>query len=575
VTVTAESPLLEEKTHTVGQVVDERVIQDLPLNGRNYLDLGNLSAGAIPNTRSRDRSFSVYGNRGLQNAFLLDGARNQNYLRGLDNRQRDAMRPSLEAIAEFKVQTSNYSAEYGASAGAIVNVVTKSGSNDIHGSAFEFLRNSALDARNFFQPSNVPTPLYIQHQFGGSLGGPLRKDRAWLFGAFQRTQIDQGETYTATVPSLASRQGIFGSAPVFDPASTRPNPSGTGSIRDPFPGNVLPAARFDPIGKSIVDRYPAPQFTTAARNYVNNPLDSTRINNATFRGDVRATNADTMFARLSFDRQNFLRNPSLPPPANTGTLRQQPAWSVGYGYTRVFSPTVVNEFRFAWNRVAVNQDGTLARDEIIKGSLDPQVDTSIPTFNLTGYDTIGAQPPGYGNITLSKSSEVWDLSDNLSIIRGKHTLNAGFDYQLLRVRTFTTLNGRGSFNFSGVLSKYPQGRSGTGSPVADLLLGLPNQVTIGTTGLSDERENNFYWYLQDDWAVTARLTLNLGVRYELTRPFTEVANRMGNFIVDPGDPLFGQLILAGDSRRPRSLLNTDLNNVAPRFGFAYRTPVSG
>src|SRR4029453_13692470 len=191
VTVTGEAALLQEKTHDLGQVVDEQTIQKLPLNGRNYLQLGNLTARAVPNTRSRDRSFSAFGNRGLQNAFLLDGARNQNYLRGLDNRQRDAMRPTLEAIAEFKVQTSNFSAEYGASAGAVINVVTKRGTNDLHGSAFEFHRTSAPAPRHFFAAPGVDPPLLVQHQFGGALGGPAVRNRAWWFAAFERTHISE------------------------------------------------------------------------------------------------------------------------------------------------------------------------------------------------------------------------------------------------------------------------------------------------------------------------------------------------------------------------------------------------
>src|SRR5437667_12005852 len=246
VTVTAATEQLEEKTHSVGQVVEEKAIQDLPLNGRNYLQLGNLTAGAVPSNRSRDHTFSANGNRGLQNAYLLDGARNQSYLRGLDNRQRDAVRPSLEALSEFKVQTSNFSAEYGASAGAVVNVVTKSGTNEIHGSAFEFLRNNAFDARDFFQPASAPAPLYIQHQFGGSAGGPFVKNRAWWHAAVQRTHISQGQTYTSTLPLPAQLAGSFGSLAVFEPATTRGNPSGSGSVRDMFPGNTVPGARFDP-----------------------------------------------------------------------------------------------------------------------------------------------------------------------------------------------------------------------------------------------------------------------------------------------------------------------------------------
>ena len=575
VTITAEAELLEEKTHSVGQVVDDRTMQQLPLNGRNYLQLGNLTAGAVPNTRSRDRTFSAYGNRGLQNAFLLDGARNQNYLRGLDNRARDAMRPSLEAISEFKVQTSNFSAEYGASAGAVVNVVTKSGTNEFHGSAFEFLRNSAFDARDFFQPAGREKPLFIQHQFGGSLGGPVVRNRAWFHGSYQRTHTSEGATYTSTVPPAEQRQGRFGALRIYDPDSTRPNPSGSGSIRDLFPDSIIPASRFEAVGRKVVDFYPNPQTSSAGNNYVNNPVNATRYNNATFRGDVRLSDNDSLFGRFSFDTGTFTRNSVLPEPATTGTLRDQPARSVGAGYTRVMNPTTVNEFRFAWNRVGVEQDGTVPKDELISGSLDPKVTSSIPTFGLSGFTGIGSQPPGFGNIPLAKTSGVWNLSDNLSSIRGKHTLKAGFDYQAIRVTTFAALQGRGSFNFSGVYSQNPQGRPGTGSPVADLLLGLPNSLTIGTTSTSQERAHNFYWYFQDDWSITSTLTLNLGVRYELTRPFTETDNRLANLVTDYGDPLFGEYILAGDSRRPPSLQYTDKNNIAPRIGLAWRTPFSG
>lgn len=572
VTVTAQVEQLEERSHSVGQVVDDRTMQQLPLNGRNYLQLGNLTAGAVPNTRSRDRTFSAYGNRGLQNAFLLDGARNQNYLRGLDNRARDAMRPSLEAIAEFKVQTSNFSAEYGASAGAVVNVVTKSGTNAFHGSAFEFTRNSSFDARDFFQPADRDKPLFIQHQFGGSLGGPMRRNRAWFHGAFQRTHISEGDTFTSTVPPARYRQGDFSGLQILDPATTRRNPSGSGFVRDPFPNSVIPPSRFDSIGKSVVDLYPDPQFATAARNFINNPVHATRFNNATIRTDLRISDSDSLFGRVSFDDGEFLRRSVLPEPATTGTRREQPARSVGLGYTRVVSPASVNELRFAWNRIGVDQDGTVPRNEIIAGALASDVTSSIPTFNVTGFTAIGSQPPGFGNIPLAKTSGVWNLSDNFSTAQGKHTLKAGFDYQLIRLRTFAALQGRGSFGFTGVFTQDPQRRPGTGSPVADLLLGLPHTITLGTTATSEERAHNYYWYFQDDWSVSSSLTLNLGLRYELTRPFYETRNRLANLITDYGDPLFGEYILAGDARRPRALQYTDRNNLAPRIGFAWRMP---
>ncbi len=575
VTVSAEAPLLEEKTHSVGQVVDSKTLLQLPLNGRNYLQLGNLTAGTVPNVRSRDKTFSAYGNRGLQNAFLLDGARNQNYLRGLDNRQRDAMRPSLEAIAEFKVQTANFSAEYGASAGAVVNVVTRGGTNEIHGSGFEFLRNSAFDAADFFLPAGTRKPLYLQHQYGGSLGGPAVKNRAWWYGAFERTHISAGTTTTSTVPLASERQGNFGSREVYDPLTTRANPAGAGSIRTIFPNNTIPASRFDPIGKTQLDKYPAPLINTAARNYIVNPMESTRSNNGTMRGDLRLSDADTLFGRFSFVDGSFGRPAPLPAPAGNDTLRTQPSWSVGIGHTRVITPTIVHESRFAWNRVSVIQDGLLARDEVVRGALDPGVSSGTPTFNPAGYTGIGVESANFGNLPLRKKSAVWNASSNLSIVRRKHSLKMGFDFQNVRVTTDTTLQGRGNFAFSGVYSQDPLNRARTGSPIADMLLGLPSTITVGTRGISNERARNYFGYFQDDFTVTPTLTLNMGIRYDFTAPFYETDNKFGNLVLDPGDSLYGQLIFAGNPARPRALIYADKNNFAPRFGFAWRTPAPG
>src|SRR4051794_39166664 len=203
-TVTAEAPVVEDKSATPRQGVSEKQIIDLPLNGRNYLALANLTAGAIPSTGSRDQTFSAYGNTGLQNAFLLDGGRNENYLRGLDNRTRDMIRPPLDALQEFSVQTSNFSAEFGAAAGGVVNAITKSGTNSFHGSAYEFLRNDNLDARNFFAATK---PLLVRNQYGGSLGGPVIRDKGWFFAAYEGLHNRSEAATFSTVPSLAQRAG--------------------------------------------------------------------------------------------------------------------------------------------------------------------------------------------------------------------------------------------------------------------------------------------------------------------------------------------------------------------------------
>ncbi len=571
VTVVGQTPLLEEKSVTLGQVMEEREMVQLPLNGRNYLDLGRLAPGAIPSQGSRDQTFSAYGNTGLQNAFLIDGARNDNYLRGLDNRARDMLRPPLDALSEFQVQTSNYSAEFGASAGAVVSAITKSGTNQFHGSAYDFLRNDQMDASDFFAQPGVK-PLLVQNQYGGSLGAPVIKNRAWVFGAYEGTHTRSESVAFATLPTAAMRAGNFGSTPIFDPATTAPNPNGSGYVRTEFPGNVIPASRFDPIGQQIINFYPAPNLPGLANNYTANVPQLQDNHNMVVRGDVQVSAKDSMFLRGSVTRFSIDANNPLPPPAQDPVDRTIHSEGIGYGYTRTFSGTMVNEFRFSWTRMIIDQDETTPRNEIISGTLDPAIQHGTPTVNVSGFAAIGAQPGVVGNSPLTKSSAVWDISDNVSKSFGRHLLKFGTDLQAIKPSTFSALNGRGSFGFTGVFSQDPQNRSKTGSPVADLLLGDANSLTTGTVAQAVERGRYGGWYVQDQWTVTPSLTLNLGVRYELFFPYTETQNRMANFILDPSDPLYGHLVLAGDPSKPRSLVSLDENNWAPRVGFAWRVP---
>ena len=571
ITVVGHTPLLEQKSVSLSQVVERRDILQLPLNGRNYLELANLAAGAVPSHGSRDQTFSAYGNSGIQNAFLLDGARNENYLRGLDNRARDILRPPLDALAEFGVETSGFSAEYGASAGGVVTAVTKNGTNDIHGSAYEFLRNSALDAADFFAlPGSKP--LLVRNQFGGSLGAPLVRNRAWLFGAYEGTGIRNDQTIRSTVPTLAMKQGIFDGIRIYDPLSTRPNPGGSGFVRTQFPNNTIRTDQINPLGQAIVNRYPDPNLLESANNFVRNAPQDQFNHNATFRGDLQLSGKDSMFGRLSLTQFNLTATPGLPPPAQTPVRRNINSWGIGYGYTRTVRSTLVNEFRLGWTRMTLSQDATVPRDEIIPGMLDPKVQSSIPTVTVTGFAQIGAQPGCCGNNPLIKTSGVWDIADNVSKSKGRHLLKYGADAQYIRPSTFATLGGRGSFGFNGVFTQDPQDRFHTGNSVADLLLGVANTLNTGTIGESVERGHYLGGYVQDQWTLTRNLTLNLGLRYELFSPYVEIQDRMANFILDPGDPLFGHMILAGDPRKPRALVSLDKNNLAPRVGFAYRVP---
>jgi hypothetical protein len=569
ITITAEAPLVEEKSATLAQVVSEKQILDMPLNGRNYLALANLTAGAIPSSNSRDQTFSAYGNTGLQNAFLLDGGRNENYLRGLDNRTRDMVRPPLDALAEFTVQTSNFSAEFGAAAGGVVNAITKSGTNSIHGSAYDFLRNDNLDARNFFAQTK---PLLVRNQYGGSLGGPVKKDKIWAFGAYEGIHNRAETSSYSTVPTVAQRNANFGSNAIFDPDTTRANPNGSGYIRDQFPSNIIPASRLNSIGVNMLSRYPLPNAPGSATQFAWNVPQFQDNKNGVARGDAQVTSKDSMFGRYAKAQSGLLAYAGLPAPAGMPVDRSVDSASAGYGYTRTLSPTLINEFRFTWTTINMHQDGTLPREEIIPGSLDSRITSGPPGFNVSNIPTIGAQPGCCGNSPLTKTSGVWDWSDNVSKTFGSHVMKFGGEFMSIRPGTFAASNGRGSFGFTGVFTQNPQGRSGTGNSIADLLLGDANSLTTGTPAEAVERGWFGAGYLQDQWTIVPRLTLSLGIRYEYASPYIETQNRMADFILDGGDPLFGQFIVSGDSRRPRPLIYGDKKNWAPRVGFAYRVP---
>ncbi|HYM09373.1 MAG TPA: carboxypeptidase-like regulatory domain-containing protein, partial [Bryobacterales bacterium] len=303
VTVAAAAPLLESQSSSLGQVVGARTITGLPLNGRNFIQLALLTAGVLPSNRAAERdTFVANGARPIQNSYLLDGIENKNHIVGFDDSAAQVVQPVIDAIQEFKVQTSTFSAEFGQAAGGVVNVTIKSGSNDFHGSLFEFFRNSALDATPYFQPPGGGKPRFGQNQYGATLGGPIRRDRTFFFGAWQGTREQSADPRLATVASLAHRQGLFGSTPVFDPATTRPNPSGSGFIRDRFANNQVPASRFDPVSAKLNALYPDPNLPGNANNFFSNQTERIRNDQSNFRVDEKLSDRDSMFARFSFSQ---------------------------------------------------------------------------------------------------------------------------------------------------------------------------------------------------------------------------------------------------------------------------------
>jgi hypothetical protein len=575
VTVTGDAPLIEDKSETIAQVVSAKQVTDLPLNGRNYLDAANYVPGAIPTSSGRDNSFSAYGNTGLQNAFLLDGARNVNYLRGLDNQSRDMVRPPLDALREFTVQTSNFSAEYGAAAGGVVNAITKSGTNQFHGSAYDFLRNDNLDAQNYFATTK---PLLVRNQYGGSLGGPVIHDKMFFFTAYEGVHQRDETPSTATVPTALERTGDFSQTrntagavvPIYDPATT----AGTGSTatRAQFANNIIPASRLNEIGNSLAQYYPLPNAPTLGPNvFRRNAPERIDSKNGIARGDVQLSTKGSIFGRYAQTSSSTANESALPAPAANPGIATVSSKGIGAGYTRIITNSLINEFRFSWATMGILSVGTQARNEIIPGSLDLAVTSGTPNFNVSNISGLGGQAPCCGNSPLQKTSGVFDFADNVSWSRGKHQYKVGGEFLWIRPRTFSTSNGRSSFGFNGVFTQDPRARGASGNAIADLLLGDADTLTTGTVAQNEERGIAYGIYAADQWQVTNNLTLNYGLRYEYGSPFIETQNRMANFVLDPG-PLYGQFIFSGDSRLPRGLIYSDRNNIAPRIGFAYRVP---
>jgi hypothetical protein len=587
--VSAAAPVLETSTASLGQVIGPKPIRDLPLNGRNFLQLARLTTG-VSNPKPGDRTaagggFVANGVRSQLNNFMLDGIDNNEKIVDQQNSSPVVIQPSVDALQEFKVETNNYSAEYGYSAGAVVNATIKSGTNQFHGTAFEFLRNDFFDARDFFASPTAPKPPLQQNQFGGTLGGPVVRNKLFFFGSYERSRTNFGDTQVNTVPTQAIKSGNFaGQSAIFDPDTT--TPLGTGYTRTAFAGNVIPANRIDPVAAKLLALEPLPNAPGAANNFISNPTNTDRINRIDTRVDDHISDNDQLFARYSYSLANTVRpGPFAAPLIGSTNFQTANKHDVGNGVavgeTHTFSPTVVNEFRLGYNRVEDNltpyvtdfinnQFGILGVPEI------PGV-TGLPKFSISGF-------AGLGEATFlpnNKISETATAEDHVSWVKGKHSLSAGGTYRWVRSWFNISAAARGSFTFNGTFTQNPQRPTGTGSGMADFLLGVPSNAELSNMIAGDIRYRYMGAYIQDNWKLTDKLTLNLGVRYELwTQPF-ERQGLQGNFLRDqqkfiyplglvpPGiSPSLTTSIPSGLGRN--SLLKRDSNNIAPRVGLAYQ-----
>jgi len=568
VNVVSQTPLLQSETSNLNQVVENTTITQMPLNGRNYQQLAMLAPGVLP-SRSRNfvtDAFSVNGANMLQNQFVMDGMDNNNYHFGVVIASNQVMKPSIDAIQEFSIETHNFSAEFGRGGGGVIQVTTKSGTNDFHGTAFEFLRNEKLDANNFFNSGRAKPP-YRQNQYGGTLGGPVRKNQTFFFGSYQGTKIREKLTLLNTIPTRAMIGGEFGNTAVSDPATQVAD-----GTRVQFPGNRIPASRFDPVALRVLQLYPAPN-RAGVQNYLFNPSrddDDTQIDS---RFDHRFRDRDTVFLRYSYHDRTRLEPGNLPMPASGGNtaVRLALAHAAVFSHTHIFpGANVVNEVRVAYSRNDGKID-TPNRERLweqfgFRGTFDRADITGLPLFTLAGFTSLGdrsfAPDP--------KIVDVKQLVDNVSLTKGRHSLKAGTNIRNFRRYAGTTDYARGVFGFNGQFTFAQAGR-GNGSSLADALLGLTNTARLSNPRNATLFSTGYEFYLQDHFKVGRKLTLDLGVRYEYMPPFVEWRNRYATFVVEPGLAGFGRLVNAANgSRQSRSLQQPDRNNFSPRLGLAWQ-----
>jgi hypothetical protein len=566
-TVQADAPILKADTSDIGTVVDNQRMVDLPMNGRNFIALNALDAGAATQTGSRTSYFvqlfggnySFNGSGGDSSTYSIDGI----VAKGMGD-ARVTLQLSIDAIQEFNQQTSLYSAEF-SGGGGNVNVVTRSGTNDLHGSAWEFLRNSAIDARNFFDPKD--TSPFRLNQFGGTIGGPIRRDKTFFFASYEGLRKTKSAGQVFTVPTLAERHGDFSAvAAIYDPATTVANPANPGAYtRQPFPNRIIPSSQLDPVAQAALNLlYPLPNAPGLTRNLISTFTNSVTDDQTTGKIDHRFSDRNTLSGRYTYEYPRRFNTAYAQLP-NFADYWNNTSQSAVLSDTYVVTTRIVNETHVGFNRMYQFLVSTLhdvdVPDKIGITGTQAKTYPGPPSISITGNGSTGS----LSNTPNNRGEDTFQAADNLSYVIGKHALGLGADVRELREDGGTASSSRGSFTFINRYTALP-GVAGTGSAVADFDLGLPSSASVSIgNGFTDIRQHLTGIYVKDDWKVTPDLTLNLGLRYEYFTPLREVRNRIPSFNFTTG-----QLFPVGVNGVGDYLYDPDKKNFAPRVGLAYR-----
>lgn len=592
VTVSAAgTTLLNAESAALGQVLDQRSIIDLPLSGRNFIQLAALSAGAVPVgianspatswTGRSDMTLSIAGGRESNNSFLLNGIETRNARFGSVG-----IRPSVEAIQEFKIQRSTFGAEFGRSS-AVINTTMRAGTNDIHGSVFEFFQNRELNANDFFlnRTSRAKPPLN-QHNYGTAIGGPVLlpkvyngKNRTFWFFNYEAFRQRVSSAATGIYPSAAQLAGNLADdstgTGILPRSSSlcQANPTARKCVDVidyasglPFPGNVIPASRIDATSRIAFQYIPVPNVAVPANslafptfNTVGTPGQINDWDQYNVRLDHQLTGRDQIFGTFSWsDETRDVK--ALRPLGGEGFPLANRLVTATWNHT--FSPTMLNELRFGFNRsvtfrlAETSFTQNYAKDVFgIKNATDQPMVFGVPSFSVQGFSAIGSLSQAIG-----ATDENLQFTDNLSIIRGKHNLRTGFQISRQAYFQITNFSGNPTFTFDG---RYSSAQT-AGYGIADFLLGVPSraQGAIGD-GNQDMRTTYYGAYVQDDWRLASNFTINIGIRYEFARSPVEINGKSLYF-----NPEQAAIFLANQGVRP-DIVDPDYNNFAPRFGFTY------